>query len=169
MPLLLSLSRSSKTSLMTHSARLVTLGYLCPSGPTMEPSLPSPPLKGDMHAIGITGPVCDLSPPLIPLASQGLCMGVGGIVEGDALQGFTQSLRTRLQFAYQWEPLKRTMLIFPSKTWHGCSMELSTPGTQFLSESALLRLRSPLSENCYLTLCAPRAKCFNLHMTTSLP
>lgn len=75
MPLLLSLSRSSKTSLMTHSARSVTLGYMCPSGPTTEPSLLSPPLKGNMHTIGVTGPVCDLSPSLIPLASQGLCGG----------------------------------------------------------------------------------------------
>lgn len=137
---------------------LSLLGTCAQNDQPTEPLFPSPLLKGNMHATGVTGPMHGPPPPLILLVSQDLC--VGEIMEEDAMQRFTQSLGTWLKFAYQWEPLNRNMLEhydLPKQTlaWLFCGSE--PLGTQSLPPSALLCLQSPLfQKTAILPVCTQR-------------
>lgn len=170
MLLLLSLPQSSRASTMSHSARPAPLGSCAQANQPTDPLLPSPLPKGNIHAIRVTGPGHGLPPPLIPLASQDLCLGensergcgTGVYTEPQSLakvclfMGAIKHKHVGTVWSLQANPGMAALWIWASWAPSPCPHLPPAPTV------------TPLSEDCCLTLCAPGAKCFNLAVTRSL-
>lgn len=139
---------------------LSLLGTCAQADQSAELSLPSLSPKGNVHAIGEQ----DQCTAPCPLWSHGHHRTCAWRKTGGGFNaGVCFSVGAIKQICWT--------MIFPSKPWHGCSVELSILGTQSLPTplSALMHVQPTLSEDCYLTLCASGTKCFNFDLTTSLP